>query len=175
MQRENMLRQLKTAALLLAAGVVLPFLGDVFPFGERLLLSQLPVLLAGLLCGAPCGAAVGLLTPLITFLITAQPAFYPGVISAALSCAVLGAAVSPIFRTFTRSAASIYASLALALVTSRVTALAVDYVLLELQKQPYSFLELIRQECLYGWPGVLLQLLAVPLLTYGADRLGLLD
>lgn len=170
-----MFRQLKTAALLLAAGVVLPFAGDLFPFGDRLLLAQIPVLLAGLLCGAPFGAAVGLLTPLLTFVITGEPAFYPGVLAAAASCAVMGAAVSPVFRTFTRSAASVYASLVLALVTSRVTALAVDYILLELQKQPYSFTELIRQECLYGWPGVLLQLAAVPLLLLGADRLGLLD
>lgn len=175
MQRETTIRQLKTAALLLASGVFLPFLGDLLPFGERLLLAQLPVLMAGLLCGAPFGAAVGLLTPLLTYLITAEPAFYPHVIAASLSYAVMGAAVSPIFRTFTRSAASLYASLALALVSGRAAALVVDYILLELQRQPYSMGELIRQVCLYGWQGVLLQLVAVPALMLVSDRLGLLE
>lgn len=175
MQRETTIRQMKMAVLLLASGVFLPFLGDLLPFGERLLLSQLPVLMAGLLCGAPFGAAVGLLTPLLTYLITAEPAFYPHVIAASLSCAVMGAAVSPIFRTFTRSAASLYASLALALISGRAAALVVDYILLELQKQPYSMSELIRQTCLYGWQGVLLQLVAVPVLTLASDRLGLLE
>ena len=175
LERETRFQQLKTAALLLAAGVFLPFVGDLVSFGDRLLLSQIPVLLAGLLCGAPYGAAVGLLTPLLTYLITAEPAFYPGVIVACASCAVMGAAVSPIFRTFTRGAASMYASLALALVSSRAAALVLDYVLLELEKQPYSLAELIRQECLYGWSGVLLQLLAVPALALGAERLGLLE
>lgn len=175
LERENRFQQLKIAALLLAAGVFLPFLGDLVSFGDRLLLSQIPVLMTGLLCGMPYGAAVGLLTPLLTYLITAEPAFYPGVMVACASCAVMGAAVSPVFRTFTRGAASIYASLALALVSSRAAALVLDYVLLELEKQPYSVTGLIRQECLYGWPGVLLQLLAIPVLTLGAERLGLLE
>lgn len=175
MQRESMIHKLKMTALLLAAGVVLPFVGDLFPFGDRLLLAQIPVLLCGLTCGAPYGAVVGFFVPLLTFVVTGEPAFYPGVVAAALEYAVMGAAVSPIFRTFTRSAASMYSSLAAAMVSGRVAYLAASYVMLELQKQPYSLMDLVRQECLYGWPGILLQLLAVPALTFAADQLGLMD
>ncbi len=174
-QRDIMIQKAKLTALLLAAGVVLPFLGDMVSFGDMLLLAQIPVLLCGLICGAPYGAAVGLFVPLLNFVVTAEPAFYPGVVAATLQYAVMGAAVSPIFRTFTRNAASMYASLATALVSGRIAYLAASYIMLELSKQPYSLMELVKQECIACWPGILLQLLAVPLLTFGAVQLGLMD
>lgn len=175
MQREVMIQKVKLTALLLASALVLPFVGDLFPFGDRLLLAQIPVLLCGLICGAPYGALIGLLTPFLTFLITGEPAIYPTAVAMALEYAVMGAAVSPIFRTFTRSAASMYTSLATAMVSGRIAYLAASYVMLELQKQPYSLMELVKQECLVCWPGILLQLLAVPLLTFGAAELGFMD
>ena len=175
MQREVFILRGKLALLLLASGIVLPFLGDLVSFGDLLLLAQIPVLLCGLICGAPYGAVIGLLVPLLNFVVTGEPDFYPGVVAAMLQYAVMGAAVSPIFRTFTRSAASMYASLATAMVSGRMAYLAVSYIMLELRRQPYSLMELVQQDCFTCWPGILLQLLAVPLLTFGAVQLGLMD
>ena len=175
MQRELELKNVKVALLLLAASVVLPFAGGVLPFGDRLLLAQLPVLLCGLICGAPYGAVVGLLAPFLSFIITGAPAIYPDAVAMAVEYALFGAAASPIFRSFARSAASLYASLVAAMAAGRVGYVAASYIMLELQKQPYSMTAILRQECVACWPGLLLQLIGVPALVLAADRAGLID
>ena len=47
--------------------------------------------------------------------------------------------------------------------------------MLELKKQPYTLAPLARQEFVDCWPGLLLQLVAIPLIIWAADNLGLLD
>ncbi|MGM9661553.1 MAG: ECF transporter S component [Oscillospiraceae bacterium] len=175
MRRETELKNLAVSALLLAASVVLPFAGGVLPLGDRLLLAQIPVLLCGLVCGAPYGAAVGLLAPFLSFVVTGAPAIYPDAVAMAVEYALFGAVASPIFRAFARSAASLYASLIAAMAAGRVGYIAASYIMLELQKQPYSLSAIVRQECVACWPGLLLQLLAVPALVLAADRTGLMD
>ena len=175
MRRENTIFNLKLTALMIVASVVLPFAEDVLPFGERLVLAQIPVLLAGLLCGAAYGAVVGVLAPFLSFVITGAPALYPDAVAVALEYALFAAVASPIFRGFARRIGSLYASLFAAMVAGRLAYLGAFYVMLELKKQPYTLAPLVQQEFVTCLPGLVLQLIAVPLLILAADQAGLLD
>ena len=175
MRRENTIQKLQITALLLAASVVLPFAEDVLPFGERLILAQIPVLLTGLLAGAAYGAVVGVLSPLLSFVITGEPVIYPDAVAVALEYALFAAVASPIFRSFARRIGSLYASLVSAMVAGRLGYLGAFYVMLELKKEPYTLAPLVQQEFVTCLPGILLQLIAVPLIVWAANNMGLLD
>lgn len=174
-QREHTIETVKMALLLAAASVILPFAEGVLPFGERLVLAQLPVLLAGLLCGAAYGAAVGAVAPFLSFLITGVPTLYPDAVAVMIEYVLFAAVASVIFRCFARRTASLCASLFAAMVAGRVGYLAAFYVMLELKKQPYSLMPLLREQCIGALPGIILQFIAVPLLVLAAERCGLLD
>ena len=57
----------------------------------------------------------------------------------------------------------------------RLAYLGAFYVMLELKKQPYTLAPLVQQEFVTCLPGLVLQLIAVPLLILAADQAGLLD
>lgn len=175
MQRESKLKNLKIAGILLFATVVLPFLGAWLPMGDRLLLREIPVLLCGLVCGASYGAAVGLLAPLLGFIVMGEPAFYPDVISMMVEYLLLGAVASPIFRIFSRNIVSLYLSLGAAMAAGRLGYAAAQYIMIELQHREFSLHAVLKTQVIHVWPGLLLQLIAVPLLTLAADRYDLLD
>ena len=175
MQKEYVIKNMKISLIALAAAVVLAAVGDLFPFGERLLLMQLPVLLCGFLCGAPFGAAVGMLTPFLSFLLRGTPAFYPDAVAMSAEYLLFGAMASPIFRGFAKSTVSIYASLFVAMAAGRVGWAAAEYIMVELAHRDFHISALLHQEILAVWPGILLQLAAVPLLVMAADRAGLIE
>ena len=67
---QSPLRTLVTAAMLLALGLVLPFLtGQIPQIGKMLCPMHLPVLLCGLLCGWKYGLAVGLILPPLRYVL----------------------------------------------------------------------------------------------------------
>lgn len=60
------IRRMVLAALLLALGLVLPFVtGQIPEVGNMLLPMHLPVLICGLVCGWKWGAAVGFVLPIL--------------------------------------------------------------------------------------------------------------
>ena len=175
MQKENTRRNLSVALISLAATAVFSFVSGWLPFGDRLLLIQIPVLLCGLLAGALYGAVLGLLTPFFLFLITGTPAFYPDAIAMSLEFFLFGVVASPIFRSFARSAESLYAGLGAAILAGRLGYTAAMYIMIELQHIDFALKPLLRSEVLDVWPGILLQLIVVPLLVFAANSIGLLD
>ena len=65
MQKKNALYRMIITAVLLALGLVLPFLtGQLQSFGQMLSPLHIPVLICGLTCGWTWGGALGLILPL---------------------------------------------------------------------------------------------------------------
>lgn len=66
------------ASLLLAIGIILPFLTMQIPeIGNMLLPMHLPVFISGFLLGPGYGMLVGFILPLIRSLLFGVPAFFP--------------------------------------------------------------------------------------------------
>ncbi|MBQ8411225.1 MAG: ECF transporter S component, partial [Ruminiclostridium sp.] len=63
---KNNLKKLVISAMLLALGLVLPFLtGQLQQIGNMLLPMHIPVLLCGFICGPWYGLSVGFIMPLM--------------------------------------------------------------------------------------------------------------
>ena len=62
--KKNHIKRLALSAVLLAIGLVLPFLtGQIPEIGSMLLPLHLPALICGFVCGWPWGLAVGFILP----------------------------------------------------------------------------------------------------------------
>ena len=72
------MKNLVIAAMLLAVGLVLPFLtGQIQQIGNMLLPMHFPVILCGLICGWKYGLGVGFILPLLRSVIFGMPVMYP--------------------------------------------------------------------------------------------------
>lgn len=159
------------SGMLLALGLVLPFaLAHGFGIsGTVLLPMHIPVLLAGILCGPLYGAALGLLLPLFNCLFTGMPTLYPMVpimtaelFTYGLFCGLL-LAKTPLGRR----RYGVYIALPVALLLGRV-AYGLAFRVLFFLDGDLKALSVLAAT-LTGLPGILIQLVLVPLLTYAAE------
>lgn len=153
----------KTAytAVFTAFGVLLPFVtAHVFSVdaGKMFLPMHIPILLCGLVCGMYYGAACGLLSPCLSFLLTGMPlsSMLPIMIAELIVYGALGGLL------YKKLKLPLYVALPAAMLAGRcayglmfVTLHALNRSL----KAPTVFAAVIT-----GLPGIVLQLIAVPLL-----------
>ena len=89
--KKNELKNLVIAAMLLAVGLVLPFLtGQIQQIGNMLLPMHFPVILCGLICGWKYGLGVGFILPLLRSVIFGMPVMYPNAFAMAFELAAYG-------------------------------------------------------------------------------------
>ena len=76
--KKNHIVKLSLSAMLLALGLVLPFLtGQIPEIGSMLLPMHLPALICGFVCGWQWGIAVGFVMPIMRSLIFGMPPMIP--------------------------------------------------------------------------------------------------
>lgn len=158
------LRERIFAALMGALAVALPQVFHLVGLGATFLPMHLPILLAGFVARAGLAASVGLLAPLLSFLIVGMPPA-PLLPVMMVELAVLGGAAALLHR---RLRLPVWVALPGA-IAARV---GVSFALLSLLG---DLLRLPRFESAAAWlltgtPGVLLQLVAVPLALRALQR-----
>ena len=117
----NKTKQLVISALLLAAGLVLPFLtGSIPNFGRMLLPMHLPVLLCGFVCGWKWGLLVGFVTPLLRSVLFGMPPMVPTALAMAFELAAYGALAGVCYSRWHGGVKGVYLSLLAALVGGRL-------------------------------------------------------
>ena len=168
------LRRLVYAALCLALCIVLPFLtGQLRDIGNALLPMHLPVLLCGLLCGAQYGLAVGLVAPLLRSLLFGMPPMFPGAVGMSVALAVYGLVIALAYRLLPKKPGFVYLSLLLSMVAGRLAGGAFKLVLLGLGSlKSYSFAMFLSGYVTEALPGIVLQIVLVPLLFFALRRAG---
>ena len=89
------------AGLLLALGLVLPFLTAQIPsLGSKMLPMHIPVLLTGFICGWPHGLIIGFILPLFRSVIFGMPPMFPTAVAMAFELAAYGAVTGVLFNIF---------------------------------------------------------------------------
>ena len=179
--KKSKTKQLSTAAMLLAVGLILPFAAahGLGMQGTVLLPMHIPVLLAGLLCGPWYGLLLGIITPMLNSVLTGMPAFYPQLPLMLAELAVYGVISGVLYHKtpLRRSVIGLYLSLLISMVCGRLAYAAVFRILL------------FAGECkalttwgalVTGLPGILVQVLLIPpivlalkRISTGAERSGL--
>lgn len=171
-------KDLVFAALCVALGLVvpqvfhlIPFVGNVPNLGGVFLPMHIPVLLCGFLCGWRYGAACGAIVPLLSSLVTGMPVLWPQGVSMIFELAVYGLVTGLLYRGMGRG---IYLSLLAAMVAGRVVSGAAKAVLFGLAGKPFGLAAFVSGAFTVALPGILLQLVLIPVLVAALEKAGAL-
>ncbi len=171
--KNSSVRQIAMAALFIAIGLVMPFLtGQVPSIGNALLPMHIPVLVAGYACKSRYALAVGFITPLLRSLIFGMPPLFPTAVAMAFELAAYGFLTGIFYLCFSGKLSkivSIYASLILAMLAGRAVWGVVTMLLVGAQGG-FSFALFLQGAFLSAIPGIILQLVLIPVLVIGLER-----
>lgn len=161
------------AALCLAIGMVLPLLtAQIKEIGDTLLPMHLPVLLCGFVCGWSYGGAVGLLLPFVRSMVFGMPPLFPNGVWMAAELAVYGLVTGllsagkiklPLWR--------LYTTLIAAMLSGRLVWGITKALLLGIGDGGFTIAAFVTGGFIDAWPGMLLQLLLIPLLVHMLQRI----
>ena len=159
------LLKLCISALLLAAGLILPFLtGQIPEIGNMLLPMHLPVLLCGLICGPWYGLAVGMTTPILRSLIFTMPPLYPKALAMSFELGTYALVIGLIFHVLLKkqNIISLYISLVGAMLAGRAVWGVASAILMGLGGKSFTFAIFITEAFVNAVPGIILQLVLIP-------------
>ena len=166
------MKKLVYSAMCLALCLVLPFLtGQIPEIGSMLLPMHIPVLLCGFLCGGGWGAAVGFTAPLLRHLLFGMPPM-PGCISMAFELATYGLVVGLLHKKMGKSMKGVYVSLICAMVTGRLVWGAAQMAIMGLNGGSFPFSAFVAGAFTSAIPGIVLQLVLIPVLVRALDKAG---
>ena len=164
-------KKLVLSGLFLALALVLPFFtGQIPQIGNMLCPMHLPVILCGFVCGGGWGAAVGFVAPLLRYLLFQMPPIYPTGLAMAFEMAVYGFVCGWLYLRLSGHKWRIYPALISAMVLGRVVWGIVRLILAGLSAQSFTMAAFISGALLTAIPGILLQLVLVPLLVTALER-----
>lgn len=167
-------RKLTYAALYLAIAMVLPFVtGQIPEIGSMLCPMHLPVLLCGFMCGAPWGFAVGFISPLLRSVVFGMPPMYPTAVAMAFEMAVYGGLAGLLYRLLPRKKSTIYVVLVIAMIAGRIVLGAAHVILAGLSGSVYTWSAFLAGAVTDAVPGIVLQLVLIPLVVMAMERAGL--
>ncbi|MBQ3134372.1 MAG: ECF transporter S component [Oscillospiraceae bacterium] len=167
------IKKLVRAALLLAVGMVLPFLTmQNADLGNALLPMHLPVMLCGYLCGGWYGLAVGAILPFLRSVCFGMPSpMYPRAVWMAVELATYGAVTGFLYKGFFKKKLWwLYGSLLSAMVAGRILYGIVKWALLLESKNPLTMEVFIAGAVVEALPGIVLQLVLVPVIVKAIEK-----
>lgn len=168
------IKRMVLAALFLALGLVMPFLtGQIPEIGSMLLPMHIPVLICGFVCGWKYGLVVGFIVPLLrSFLFTMPPMMTA--IGMAFELATYGAVTGSLYQKLPKSKIRIYISLFIAMIVGRVVWGIVSIVIYGIGGNPFSWQMFIGGALLNAIPGIILQIVLIPILVMALEKAGVM-
>lgn len=174
---KSSLRNLLITAVLMAIGIVLPFLtGQIPSVGNMLSPLHLPVFICGLCCGWQWGLLLGAVLPLARSLLLGMPPLFPTAVAMAFEMAAYGVLTGifyglllPLCRTRGHGLA-LYGALLAAMVGGRLVHGAAMAVCMGLSGGAYTLQAFLTADFVNAWPGIILHLLLAPPVVLALER-----
>lgn len=164
--RKKSVVKLVVAALCLALCLILPFItGQIREIGNMLCPMHLPVLLCGFLCGWPYGLAIGFIAPLLRSVLFGMPPLFPTALAMAFELAGYGFFSGFLFARAKQGMVQLYAVLVVAMLAGRAVWGLAQLVLLGLSGSAFTLAMFVTGAFSSAVPGILAQLVLVPLLV----------
>lgn len=168
-------RNIVLAGLFLAIGIILPFFTMQIPsIGAMLLPMHIPVLICGFVCGWPMGLLVGFMLPLIRSLLFSMPPMYPTAVTMAYELAAYGAIAGFLYQHLEKKPSNVYISLIISMILGRVIWGITNVVILGLAEQTFSFKLFIAGAFTNAIPGIILQLIIIPIIVIALKKADLI-
>jgi len=168
MYERNHVRNLVIAGLLLALGLIIPYIFHSSGIAGNIFLPMhIPVLIGGFLLPAQFALLLGVLTPLINSLITGMPNLFPIGIVMAFELATYGALASILY--FRLKFPTVIA-LILSMLAGRIMAGLVVFILAIFFAIPLEPITYVITAITTGIPGIVIQLILIPVLVHFIAR-----
>ncbi len=169
--KKSTTKKMVYAGLLLALGLVLPFLTAQIPsLGSKLLPMHIPVLLAGFICGWPYGLLIGFILPLIRSMLFGMPPMFPTAVAMAFELAAYGAVTGILYKILPKKNMSVYISLIVAMICGRIVWGAVSLVLLGLSGSPFTWEIFMTGAFVNAVPGIIIQIIIIPVIVIALKK-----
>ena len=176
MKNHKGLLKMVLAAFFLALSYVMPFLtGQIPEIGSMLCPLHIPVLLCGFICGPAWGLAVGFVAPLLRSLTLGMPPFFPTAVCMAFELCAYGAITGLMHKLLPRKKPYIYISLLTAMVIGRLVWGAAMFIAMGINGSSFGFSAFLAGAFTNAIPGIVLQLVLIPLLVMVLDSPRVLD
>lgn len=164
-------RNIVLAGLFLALGIVLPFFTMQIPsIGSMLLPMHIPVLICGFVCGWPLGLIVGFILPILRSSLFAMPPMYPTALAMAFELASYGAISGILYNLLPKKIINTYISLIIALLGGRIIWGIISVLLYGMVGESFSFSIFITGAFINATPGIILQLIVIPILIISLEN-----
>lgn len=164
-------RNIVLAGLFLALGIVLPFFTMQIPsIGSMLLPMHIPVLICGFVCGWPLGLIVGFILPILRSSLFAMPPMYPTALAMAFELASYGAISGILYNLLHKKIINTYISLIIALLGGRIIWGIISVLLYGMVGESFSFSIFITGAFINAVPGIILQLIVIPILIISLEN-----
>ncbi len=168
-------KQMVAAALCVALGIVLPVAFHSVPnAGSVILPMHLPVLLCGLLCGPVYGLLCGILTPALSSLFTGMPpaAYLPSMLCELAVYGLLAGLLILVVRS-KWTLLNLYVALVGAMLAGRVVYGILNALLFRAGQ--YSLQLWVTASFVTALPGILIQLVLLPVLVFALRKAKVVD
>lgn len=152
--------RLVLSALFVALGVIIPQIFHLFGLGSVFLPMHIPVILCGFICGPYWGMIAGALTVILSSVITGMPPMMPVGAAMIFELAAYGLIAGIMYRKTKK----IYLSLLIAMVIGRIVSIIAKYVIFGLIGNTFAIAAILTDLFVTAWPGIVLQILAVPVI-----------
>ena len=170
MKAHNKTLKMILAALFLALAYVMPFLtGQIPEVGSMLCPMHIPVLLCGFICGPVWGLVVGLISPVFRSLTLGMPPLFPTALCMAFELATYGAISGLMHKLLPRKKPFVYCSLVIAMLAGRIVWGAAMFICLGINGGSFTFAAFIAGAITNAIPGIIVQIILVPILVMLLD------
>ena len=172
MKRGNEIKKLTLSAMFLAMAFVMPFLtGQIPQIGSMLCPMHIPVLLCGFFCGAPWGLAVGFIAPIFRSFTLGMPPMFPVAICMAFELAAYGFVSGYLHHKLAKKRRNVYVSLLSSMVIGRLVWGIVMFICMGLDASKFGFSAFLAGAVLNAVPGIILQIVVIPVLVVTLKKL----
>lgn len=169
--KKNATLKLVLASLFTALGLLIPSVFHMFSLGGPIFLPMhIPVLLCGLICGWQYGILVGFIVPLLSSAFTGMPPMFPFAVSMAVELAAYGAVAGLLSKKY-----NVFISLVGAMLAGRAVSGVATAVLMGVAGKPFMLSGFLTGAFATALPGIIIQLVAIPLIMVALDKSKVLE
>lgn len=171
MKNRSDVKKLTLSAMFLALAFILPFFtGQIQQIGSMLCPMHIPVILCGFFCGGPWGLMVGFLAPILRSAILGMPPMFPQAISMAFELATYGFVAGVLYAKLPKKKSNVYIALIVAMVIGRLVWGLVMYISMGLKTTTFTVDAFVAGAITTAIPGIILQLVLIPILVIMLDK-----
>lgn len=173
MNNREPIKKMIISAVCLALCMVLPFLtGQIQQIGNALCPMHLPVMICGFAAGPQFGLLTGLIAPLLRSAVFGMPKLFPSAIAMSAELAVYGLLSGLLYGKLSGVKGRIFISLISAMLAGRLVWGGVTALLMGISGGEFTFAAFITGAFTGAIPGIILQLVLVPLIVSALERSG---